>query len=137
MVDDFSELDDLIADLGDAVVETDTNLIAAIGRSANRLKRDWRQRATVARGYPKTYAASISYDLHGFAGFGGGEIYAEVGPVLHSTSGASAGFLEEAGGGVDGPPLHAARDASEAIQADYIVGIGRAVEDSVRKLGRR
>ena len=135
MADDFSELDDLADDLDDVALVTDTNLLAAIGRSAQKLKNDWRARATVARGYPKSYARSISYDLHGYTGFGGGEIYADVGPVLHATPGASAGFLEEAGGGVDGPPLQAARNAAEAIQEDYVVGIGRAIEDSVKRLG--
>lgn len=131
--DDFTELLELAAEIQSAPPETAPFIEKAIEVSARHLKDGWRSRAQISRYYPKTYAAAIDYDMHGFAGFGGGEIYAEVGPKLHTTPGASAGFLEEGGGGVAGPPHHAGRDALEAVEGDFYKGIEIALADGLAK----
>lgn len=135
MNSDFSELDDLIADLGRVPTETEPFLKKAIEVSARNLKNDWKQRAQRSTYYPRTYAAAIDYDMRGYAGIGGGGIYAEIGPKLGATSGASAGFLDEplSSAGVDSAPMHAGRAALEAIEPDFVDGIEKALADGLGK----
>ena len=127
MADDFSELYELAADLTDAPAKANRNVRKAIEVTARNIKDDWREGAEISAGYAKTYSASISYDML----LPGGEIAAEVGPVLGRTPGASAGFLEEGGGGVDGPPHHAGRDALEAHEPDFYRGLEIAIFDAL------
>jgi hypothetical protein len=133
MADDFSELEALATHLSAAPVETAPFVKKALEVTARNLKDEWRSRARVSGSYAKSYPESISYDVHEFSGFGGGEIYAEVGPKLHTTPGASSGFLEEGGGGVDGPAHHAGRDALEQVEPDYHKGIEIALADGLEK----
>lgn len=125
--DDFSELYELAADLTAVPPEANRNVKKAIEVTARNVKDDWAQGATVSRGYAKTYAAAIDYDIN----FPGGAIEAEIGPSLGRTPGASAGFLEEAPGGVAAAPQHAARDALEANEPDFIRGLEIAIADAV------
>lgn len=135
MGSDFSELNELVADLGSAPEETEPFLKKALEVSARNLKSGWKQRAQRSSYYPKTYAAAIDYDMYGYAGFGGGEIYAEIGPKLGATSGASAGFLDEplSSAGVDSAPMHAGRAAVEAVEPDFVDGIEKALADGLAK----
>lgn len=133
MPDDFSELGALAQQLATADEVTLPFIKSAIEFTANELKGEWRGRASISRGYPKTYAAAIDYDMKGYVGFGGAEVAAEVGPRLHATPGASAGFLEEGGGGVDGPAHHAGRDALEAVTPDFHKGLEIALADGLAK----
>lgn len=133
---DFSELYELADQIASAPAEAEPFIKSALEYTSVNLKDDWRQGATISRYYPKTYAAAISYELKGFAGFGGAEFVSEIGPVLHTTPGASAGFLEEGGGGVDGPPHHAGRDALEANEADFYEGLSIALYDATKKAVR-
>lgn len=130
MADDFSELGTLVMQLESADDVTLPFIEKAIEVSARNLKDEWRSKAAISRWYPKTYAAAIDYDMKGYVGFGG-NVYAEVGPRLHSTPGASAGFLEEGGGGVDGPAHHAGRDALESVTPDFHRGLEIALEDGL------
>ena len=129
MADDFSELYDLAADLTDAPAEVAPFARKAVEVTARSIKDDWRQGAEISGGYASTYAASISYDMKDDASGPG----AEIGPVLGTTPGASAGFLEEGGGGVDGPAHHAGRDAVEANEADFERGLEIALFDALTK----
>jgi hypothetical protein len=131
--DDFSELGELSTHLESAPDGTLPFINKALEVTARNLKDGWRSRARINRWYPKSYADAISYDMHEFVGFGGAEAYAEVGPKLHTTPGASAGFLEEGGGGVDGPAHHAGRDALEAVEDDYVKGLEIALADGLAK----
>lgn len=128
MSDDFSELMELAADLTNVPASVNRYVKKAIEVTARGVKDDWREGATVSGGYPATYPASISYELK----FPGGSIEAEVGPVLGSTPGASAGFLDEplSSAGVDGPIHHAGRNALEANEADFYRGLEIAVFDA-------
>lgn len=127
MADDFSELYELAADLSEVPPEANRNVKKAIEVTSRSIKDDWRQGAEISGSFAKSYAPAISYDIR----FPGGAIESEIGPVLGRTPGAGAGFLEEAGGGVDGPPTHAARDALEANEEDFYRGLEIAVTDAV------
>lgn len=133
MSDDFSELDELAEEIASAPDVAAPFIEKALEVTSRHIKDDWRQGATISGSYARSYPAAISYDLHGFAGFGGAEIYSEIGPRLHTTPGASAGFLEEGGGGVDGPPHHAGRDALEANEQDFYEGLAVALADGTAK----
>lgn len=126
MADDFDELGQLEADLRDIPAEVYRNVNKAIEVTARHIKDDWREGATIGRGYAKSYAGAISYDMQ----IAPEELGAEIGPVLGKTPGASAGFLEEGGPGVDGPPHHAGRDALEANEPDFYRGIEIAVTNA-------
>lgn len=126
MSDDFSELFELAADISSAPAKANRNVKKAIEFTSVEIKNDWRQGAEVSGSYARSYPASISYDLH----YPGGAIESEIGPVLGKTPGAGAGFLEEAPGGVDGPPHHAGRDALEANEEDFYRGLEIAIFDA-------
>lgn len=130
---DFSDLLRLAKELDSAPEETIPFLEKSIEVSARNLKDDWRSRAKRNTGYPRSYPNAITYDMHSYTGFGGANVYAEVGPVLHSTPGAGAGFLEESPGDVKAPPMHAARDALEEVKGDFERGIEIALADGVKK----
>ncbi|WP_447948215.1 HK97 gp10 family phage protein [Microbacterium maritypicum] len=133
MADDFSEPYELAADLSEVPSEANRNIKKAIEVTARNVRDDWRQGAEVGRGdgYSERYASSIFYDIK----FLGGSIEAEIGPEL-GRPGGSAGFLEDAPGGVQASPQHAGRDALEANEADFVRGLEIAITEAViDKLG--
>lgn len=127
MADDFSEILELVADLREVPAEANRNVKKAIEVTSFSIKGDWQQGATVSRGYAKSYAAAIDYTIE----YPGGAIESEIGPSLGKTPGASAGFLEDASGDVHAAPQHAARDALEANEADFMRGLEIAISDAV------
>lgn len=127
MSDDFSELASLASDLSNVPAAANRNVKKAIQFTSVEIKNDWRQGAEVSGSYARTYPAAIDFDLK----FPGGAIESEIGPSLGKTSGASAGFLEDAPGGVDGPATHAGRNALEANEEDFIRGLEIAIFDAL------
>ena len=127
MADDFSELNELGADLRAVSPLANRNIGKAIEVTARNVKDDWQQGATVSRGYAKSYAPAIDYTMK----YPGNAIEAEIGPSLGKTPGASAGFLEDAPGGVLAAPQHAARDALEANEPDFIRGLEIAIFEAL------
>lgn len=125
--DDFSELMELAADLSAVPSAANRNIKKAIEVTARNVKDDWREGATVSKGYAKTYSAAVDYTLK----YPGGAIEAEVGPSLGKTPGASAGFLEDAPGGVVSAPQHAGRDALEANEEDFVRGLEIAIFEAL------
>lgn len=130
MADDFSELNELVADLTAVPEAANRNVKKAIEVTARNVKDDWKQGATVSRGYAKSYAAAVDYTIK----YPGGAIEAEIGPSLGRTPGASAGFLEDAPGGVRSSPQHAGRDALEANEEDFVRGLEIAVFDALAEV---
>lgn len=127
MADDFSELRQLEADLRSVPPVANRNVKKAIEVTARHIKDDWRAGSTVSRGYAKTYAAAVDYTIS----IPGGAIEAEIGPSLGKTPGASAGFLEDAPGGVTSAPQHAGRDALEANEDDFERGLEIAIFEAL------
>lgn len=127
MADDFSELAKLAADLGQVPSEAIKNVHKALEFTSINLRDDWREGATIAHGYAASYSAAISYDMKSTDS----GIESDIGPVLGKTPGASAGFLEEGGSGVDGPAHHAGRNALEANEEDFYRGLEIAITQAV------
>lgn len=131
MADDFSEIAELAADLTSVPSEANRNIKKAVEVTARNVKDDWRQGAEVSSSYAERYASSIFYDIK----YPGGAIEAEIGPEL-GRPGGSAGFLEDAPGGVRAAPQHAGRDALEANEGDFARGLEIAITNAViDKLG--
>lgn len=128
MADDFSELANLAADLSSVPAAANRNIKKAIEVTARTVRDDWRQGAEVSRGggFTEKYASSIFYDLK----YPGGAIEAEIGPEV-GRPGGSAGFLEDAPGGVMAAPQHAGRNALEANEEDFIRGLEIAIFDAL------
>lgn len=130
MADDFSELMGLAADLRGAGDEVGGFAKKALKVSATFIKEDWRQGAEVGAGdgFSEAYSRSIFFDIK----YARGEISAEIGPEL-GRPGGSAGFLEDAPGGVLSAPQHAGRNALEANEDDFVHGMEVAVYDATKK----
>lgn len=126
MSDEFSELMELAADLTGVPAEANRNVKKALEVTARSIKDDWRQGAEVSSSYADRYASSIFYDIR----YPGGAIEAEIGPEL-GRPGGSAGFLEDAPGGVRASPQHAGRDALEANEGDFVTGLEIAITNAV------
>lgn len=135
---DFSELDTLAADLGEAPSNAGPNLRSAIEVTAHNIKDAWKEplqgSSTVRAG-----AASITYDIgmgvslfhNAMSGTTGeaNSLTAEIGPELKG-QGAIVGMLEY------GTPTTAPRGfgaaALEKNQDDFVRGIERAIDDSLK-----
>lgn len=123
---DFSELNQLAADLTAAGTKVRPFVRKALQVTAHKIRDDWRANAPIdaPQGFVKSYPVSITYDTRESAG----SIEAEIGPELDRPGG-TAGFLEE--GTVQRPPQHAGRDALEANEQDFIDGLEIAVMDAL------
>lgn len=128
MADDFFELLELTADLSNVPSAANRNIKKAVEVTARNVRDDWRQGAQVAygEGFSARYASSIFYDIK----YPGGAIEAEVGPEI-GRPGASAGFLEDAKGGVLAAPQHAGRNALEANEDDFAHGLEIAIFEAL------
>ena len=78
---DASELRDLAADMRAVDGRLTRHIIPVLKRGAQNIKSEVQDnfRASGNRGF-QAVARSVSYDLHEFSGFGGGEMFAEIGP---------------------------------------------------------
>ena len=124
MADDFSELRTLAADLTRAPEESKPFIHKALEVTARNIKDQWRAKAN--RTGLGGYATDVSYDIESKAT----AIEAEIGPTPGDSG--SFGFVEDAGGGVRSAPQHAARDALEANEPDFIDGTEKAIADGLR-----
>lgn len=124
---DNGELARLEADLRGVPSQVNRNVNKAMRVTAGYIKDDWREGAEVGSGYNYAtgYSRTIDYDMI----YPGGAIEAEIGPVIGRKK--SAGFLEEAPGGVRAAPQHAGRDALEANEGDFLRGIEIAVFEAM------
>lgn len=120
---DFTEMDALIADLGEVPAKARRNVRQAVEVTSRRIKDDWRGAAKApsgrhARGYPN----AIDYDIEVV----GDGVLAEIGPNLGRNQG-QLGFLEE---GVDQTPgQNLVPLVVRANQDDFIRGLLKAATD--------
>lgn len=123
MVDEgFAALYRLEADLRGVPPIVNRYAKKAIEVTARNVKDDWRQGAD--RSGLGAYAADIDYEMNVVPG----EISADVGPTVGDSG--SFGLVEDGGGGVRSAPQHAARDAMEANEPDFIRGLEIAIFDA-------
>lgn len=123
MADDFSELNQLAADLTRVPDKANRFVKKALEVTARSIKDDWKQGAS--RTGLHRYALDIDYDIKTPAG----EIVAEIGPTVGDSG--SFGFVEDGGGNVRSAPQHAARDAVRANEDDFVRGLEIAVFDAL------
>ena len=122
--DDFSELYELAADLTAAPAETRPFVRKAVQVTAHKIRDEWRRNAD--RTGLGGYAADVTYDTTEKAA----SVEAEIGPTIGDSG--SFGFVEEGGGGVKSRPQHAARDAVEHNEEDFVNGLEIALADGLR-----
>ena len=79
---DASEVRSLAADMAQVDGRLVRHIIPVLKKGAQNIKEEVRNnfRASGNAGF-RYVGGTVSYDLHEFSGFGGGEIYAEIGPT--------------------------------------------------------
>lgn len=124
---DFSEINTLTADLLAAPAKTLPKVRQALEVSARHVKDDWRD-AWKGSGHVPGGAASISYDIMGFAGAhaGASAMSADIGPSLRG-QGPIVGMLEY--GTPNTGPRGFGAEALHKNEADFVKGIELATED--------
>lgn len=124
MADDFSEFRSLAADLSDAPEEARPFVRKALQVTARNIKDQWREGAS--RSGLEKYAADITYETAEKPTV----VEAEIGPTIGDAG--SFGLVEDATGDVRSAPQHAARDALEANEEDFLHGLELAIADGLR-----
>lgn len=120
---DFSDLTSLVADLGQAPGRAARNIIKAFHVTSRKIDQDWT--AGADRTGLGSYAGDVSYDITAADTV----IKSEIGPTPGDAG--SLGIMEDAPGGVRSAPQHAGRDATRKNEADFIIGIAKALEDTL------
>lgn len=125
---DFSELNELSADLGQVPLRVIPNIRKAVEITARNVKDDWKAGvpSIQSRG-SRLFESSIDYDLQLNSD---GAISAEIGPNLDRVGG-SFGLLEDAPGGVRSAPQHAGRKAAKKNEQDFMDGLAKAIEEAI------
>lgn len=133
---DFSELTELVADLGAAPAEAVPAVGSALQYTANRIKRGAAAKVRSRRHF-KQAAAAIDYELTGFSGFGANVIAVEIGYDKHRPAGALGNLIEFGAPG----SLNALTPGGELIttlhqeQPDFVKGLGKALDDAHKRVG--
>lgn len=125
---DFSELNQLSADLGEAPVKMIPLVRKAVEITARNIKDDWQEGAAKSSGqHARLFPKSIDYDMGLEVD---GAITAEIGPNRGRVQG-SLGILEDAPGGVMSRPQNAGRKAAKKNEQDFMDGLAKAAEEAI------
>lgn len=128
---DFSEIEQLAADLGEVPKGAGAFISKATEVSARKVKDSWRKKLTGARYLPGA-AASIAYAIKGGNAIRGSTITAEVEPRLGGQG--SLVWITEFGALATAPRGYG-RAALQENQDDFVEGLLKAVEDAQRAAG--
>ena len=125
---DASELRDLAADMRAVDGRLTRHIIPVLKRGAQNIKGEIQDnfRASGNRGF-QAVARSVSYDLHEFSGFGGGEMFAEIGPEKPGGALANVAIFGTSRGGGTVP------DPAGAL-ANEAVNFGAALADLAEEI---
>ena len=122
---DFSEINDLAADITRSTKVVPQKIATAMRVTAGKIKDDWREPLSGSE-YLPAGAASVTYDIKGASGLGSSVLSVEIGPELKG-QGPLVGMLEY------GTPNTGARGYGAAAlaknQGDFEQGIYKATED--------
>ena len=122
---DFSEINELAADIARAPAKVIPNIVKALQVTAGHVKDDWREPLSGSESLPGG-AASVTYEMKSGASLLGSAISVEIGPELKG-QGPLVGMLEY------GTPNTGARGYGAAAlaknQEDFEQGIYKATED--------
>lgn len=129
---DFSELDMLAADLGEAAANVGPFVRKAVQVTAHKVRDSWRENATGMLHAP-AFPHSITYDMVGFQGFGATVLQAEIGPDKGRRQGALGNLIEF--GSRNNPPQGLGHEALQRNEEDFVHGIETAVADAMGTRG--
>lgn len=131
---DFSEIDEIVADLGRVAATAGQYVRKAVEVAARNNKDDWRDfaKAELTPGSARKFPFSITYDITTFQGFGLSIIQAEIGPDKDRPQGALGNLLEY--GSVNNAPKSYGANALKANESDFQRGLAAALEDAERVL---
>lgn len=131
MADDFSELYELAADLGEAPQNLPKYLRKALERTSNKVKKGARETVRKRKGLGHA-ANTIEYELDGVSG-DVSEMSSEIG-YKEGTKSGNLGTLIEFGS----PKLRPSHDLGNALlnnEDDFVYGIDQAVADAMGEVG--
>lgn len=126
---DFSELDQLSAQLEDAPVVAGPYIRKAVEFSALGLKKLWAGKLSGEQGLPHAPRA-ITYDIYVFQGFGVSVIEAEVGAERGRLQAPIVTVIEFGSPGNNTPPRGYGSGALQETEPDFERGLGKAMEDA-------
>lgn len=116
---DFTDVNALLADMGDVPRHLHNNVRKAVQVSAQNVRDDMRATSRASSGrHARGYPGSMDYDIERV----GDGVIAEVGPNPSKAQG-TLGFLEEGVASQGTSAQHAARLAAKGNQDDFIRGI--------------
>lgn len=133
---DFSDLSRLAADLDAAADDIEPFVVSAVKFTSVRIKRGAGRRVSRRRHF-KQAAQAIDFDVTRFRGFGAAVVKSEIGYDKGRTAGALGNLIEFGAPG----SANALAPGNELVatlreeEPDFIRGIGRAVDDSLKKRG--
>ena len=128
---DFSEIEQLAADLCEVPKGAGAFISKATEVSARKVKDSWRGKLRGSKGLP--YAATvIAYEIKGGNAIRGSNITAEIAPRLGGQG--SLVWITEFGS-LDTAPRGYGRAALQENQEDFVQGLLTAVEDAQRAAG--
>lgn len=129
---DFSELDQLAADLGQVADKAGPKINSAINVTSLKVKRAWQEPLKGSRSLPALPYA-ITYDITTFQGFGSSVIKSEIGFDKSRNQGALGNVSEF------GTPNTTGRGfglkALESNQGDFLRGLDIALEQAEKEAG--
>lgn len=133
---DFSEVDQLAADLGTVPRTAGRFVRAAVETSARHVKDGWRDE-TAGISHAPTFPRSIDYTVSTLQAFGVSVIEAEIGPDKGKPQGALGNLIEY--GGAEHGGLASRRGVGaagvRAVQEDFVKGLSVALADAEHAAG--
>lgn len=126
---DFSELDQLTADLGNVPANAGRNVRTAVEITARHIKDDWAKKLTGENGLPHA-PRSIGYDVTSFAGFGNTVVKAEIGAERGKLQAPIVTVIEYGSPVNNTPPRGYGHGALQENEDDFVKGLSKALEDA-------
>lgn len=123
---DFSELGQFSVEIDESTRVLPSKVISAVKVSALKGRRAWQKSAGGSTHLPG-YPAAVDYDD---VKNDGGVIGTDLGPNLGKGQG-PLGIVEDSPGGVRGAPQRNYVAAEKVIEKDLVIGVLKAVEDSL------
>jgi hypothetical protein len=124
---DFSDLSLLIADIGEAPVKSGKKIRQAVEVTARKVKDAWKDKLEGTEDLPHG-AATITYDLKFFSGFGSDVIEAEIGAERYRKQAPIVTVLEFGAPGNNLSPRGYGAAALQENEADFLYGLELATE---------
>lgn len=129
---DSTELDILSAQLGEVGANAGKYIRSAVAYTAKNIDKDWETESKGMEHAP-AFPYSITYDIATYSGFGVSVIQADIGPDKERNQGALGNLLEF--GSVNNPPMGLGHGALQRNEADFELGLSKALEDAEHAAG--